>query len=189
MSTVIQNDKIENQKLGHGPGLYAVLETNMGQMTVRLEEEKTPVTVENFVSLATGTKEYKDPRTGQMSSAPFYDGTIFHRVIKDFMIQGGDRAGTGMGGPGYRFKDEFHPSLKHTGPGVLSMANAGPGTNGSQFFITLVATPWLDGKHSVFGALVSGSDVLAKIGSVKTAMMDRPASEVKLERVRIVREK
>ncbi len=126
----------------------ATLHTEKGDIKLHLTADKTPHTVNNFVFLA---------RQG------FYDGTIFHRVIKDFMVQGGDPTGTGRGGPGYRFGDEFHPKLKHNGPGVLSMANAGPGTNGSQFFITHVATPWLDGKHSVFGQVIEGLDVLFSI--------------------------
>src|SRR6185436_10027493 len=148
----------------------------------------TPETVKNFIGLATGEKEYTDPKSGQKSHEPFYDGTIFHRVIKDFMIQGGDRLGQGTGGPGYRFKDEFHPSLKHTGPGILSMANAGPNTNGSQFFVTLVPTPWLDGKHSVFGHVVKGEETLQQLGSVQTGAMDRPRNEVGIKKLRIVRE-
>jgi peptidyl-prolyl cis-trans isomerase A (cyclophilin A) len=179
---------ITEENLGLGKGLYAVIETTIGDMTLKLEEEKTPETVKNFVGLATGEKEYTDPRTNQKSTAPFYDGTIFHRIIKDFMVQGGDRLGMGTGGPGYRFKDEFHPTLKHTGPGILSMANAGPNTNGSQFFITLVATPWLDNRHSVFGALVKGKETLESLGKVQTGAQDRPKQEVGIKRVRIVRE-
>jgi len=127
---------------------YATIKTNKGDMRLKLFADKAPMTVNNFVFLA---------RDG------FYDGVPFHRVIKDFMIQTGDPTGTGRGGPGYRFPDEIHPELRHDGPGVLSMANAGPNTNGSQFFITHVATPWLDGKHAVFGKLVDGSDVLYAI--------------------------
>ena len=179
---------IEEKSLGQGKGLYAVFETNHGEMVVKLEEEKTPETVKNFVGLATGEKEYTDPRSGKKSQEPFYDGTVFHRIIKNFMIQGGDRLGQGTGGPGYRFKDEFNPSLKHTGPGILSMANAGPNTNGSQFFITLVPTPWLDNHHTVFGKLVKGEDVLAKLGAVATGPQDRPREEVKLQHLKIVRE-
>jgi peptidyl-prolyl cis-trans isomerase A (cyclophilin A) len=179
---------VTEEKLGLGKGLYAIFETTQGDMIARLEEEKTPETVKNFVGLATGEKEYTDPKTGKKGNDPFYDGTIFHRIIKNFMIQGGDRLGQGTGGPGYRFKDEFHATLKHTGPGILSMANAGPNTNGSQFFITLVPTPWLDGKHSVFGKIVKGEDVLAKLGAVATGPMDRPREEVGIKRLRIVRE-
>ena len=179
---------VSTENLGLGKGLYAVFETTLGQIICKLEEEKTPETVKNFVGLATGEKEYVDPRTQQKSTEPFYDGTIFHRIIKDFMVQGGDRLGMGTGGPGYRFKDEFHPSLKHSVPGILSMANAGPNTNGSQFFITLVPTPWLDNRHSVFGKVVKGEDVLMKLGTVPTGPQDRPRQEVGIRELRIVRE-
>lgn len=179
---------VSEEKLGLGKGLYAVFDTTIGEIVCQLEEEKTPETVKNFVGLATGEKEYTDPRTQQKSLEPFYDGTIFHRIIKDFMVQGGDRLGQGTGGPGYRFKDEFHPTLKHTGPGILSMANAGPNTNGSQFFITLVPTPWLDNRHSVFGHVVRGMEVLTKLGVVPTGPMDRPKQEVGIKALRIVRE-
>ncbi len=179
---------ITEENLGLGKGLYAVFDTNLGEMICRLEESKTPKTVENFVGLATGQKEYICPRSSQKSQEPFYNGTIFHRIIKDFMIQGGDRLGRGTGGPGYRFNDEIDPSLRHKGPGILSMANAGPNTNGSQFFITLVSTPWLDGRHTVFGELVKGEAVLQKIGVVATGPMDRPKEDVVLKAVRIVRE-
>jgi len=180
--------KIEEKSLGLGKGLYAVFTTTQGEMIAKLEEEKTPETVKNFVGLATGEKEYTDPKTGQKSTAPFYDGTVFHRIIKNFMVQGGDRLGQGTGGPGYKFKDEFHPSLKHTGAGILSMANAGPNTNGSQFFITLVPTSWLDNKHAVFGKLVKGEEILQKIGTVATGAQDRPREEIRIEKLSIVRE-
>ena len=179
---------ITEVQLGLGKGLYAIFETTLGEMVCLLEEEKTPETVKNFVELATGAKEYTDPKTGEKSNQPFYDGTIFHRIIKNFMVQGGDRLGQGTGGPGYRFKDEFNSSLKHSASGVLSMANAGPNTNGSQFFITLVATPWLDGKHTVFGRIVKGQEVLEKLGKVSTGPMDRPREEVGIQKLRIVRE-
>ena len=140
-----------------GDGLYAQLNTSKGKITIRLEYEKTPLTVANFVGLAEGTKKFT--AQGRKEGKPYYDGLAFHRVIADFMIQGGCPLGTGTGGPGYRFADEIDPTLKHVGPGILSMANAGPGTNGSQFFITHKATPWLDGKHTVFGKVLGKSDL------------------------------
>jgi peptidyl-prolyl cis-trans isomerase A (cyclophilin A) len=157
--------------------IFALFDTSEGQFKVKLFAEQTPKTVENFVSLAEGTK------TGK----PFYDGTVFHRVIPDFMIQGGDPEGTGRGGPGYQFADEFHPSLKHTKPGILSMANAGPNTNGSQFFVTVAATPWLDNKHSVFGEVVEGMDVVKRISTVPRNAQDRPQKEVRINSVKIER--
>ena len=166
--------------------LHAHFTTSMGSFTIRLFEDEAPKTVANFVGLAEGTKEFTDPATRKTVSRPFYDGLLFHRVIDRFMIQGGDPLGTGTGGPGYTFADEFHPSLRHRGAGVLSMANAGPNTNGSQFFITLAATPWLDNRHSVFGEVVDGLDVVKHIGRTPTRS-DRPVTPVTLESVKIQR--
>src|SRR5574338_1091011 len=160
------------------PGIYAHFDTTEGRFTVRLFEKEAPKTVANFVGLAEGSKEFKDPKTGAPTRRPFYNGIIFHRVIDGFMIQGGDPLGQGYGGPGYQFADEFHPSLKHDRPGLLSMANAGPNTNGSQFFITLAPTPHLDKRHSIFGEVAEGLDVVQKIGHVKTDRNDRPLTPV-----------
>lgn len=167
--------------------LYATLKTTMGDIVLLLHEDKAPRTVANFVGLATGTKEWVDPKTGEKVKRPLYNGTIFHRVIPGFMIQGGDPLGNGTGGPGYRFEDEFHPALRHTKGGVLSMANAGPNTNGSQFFITLAPTLHLDNRHSVFGELVKGQEVVIAIGNVPRGANDRPLKEVVLKEVVISR--
>lgn len=157
--------------------IFALFDTTEGSFKAKLFADKAPKTVDNFVALAEGTK------TGK----PFYDATVFHRVIPDFMIQGGDPEGTGRGGPGYQFADEFHPSLRHSKPGILSMANAGPNTNGSQFFITVAATPWLDNRHSVFGEVVEGYDVVQKISGVPRNAQDRPLKPVQLRSVKIER--
>jgi peptidyl-prolyl cis-trans isomerase A (cyclophilin A) len=165
--------------------LTATLRTNQGDIVLRLYPDHAPKTVRNFVELAQGTREWTDPRTRQRSQDKLYDGTVFHRVISGFMIQGGDPLGTGTGGPGYKFGDEFHPDLAFTRPYLLAMANAGPGTNGSQFFITTVPTPWLTGKHTIFGEVVEGNDVVDKISNVRTDSQDRPASDVVIESVEI----
>jgi peptidyl-prolyl cis-trans isomerase A (cyclophilin A) len=169
-------------------GTYARFETTEGAFKIRLFDKEVPKTVENFVGLAEGTKPWRDPKTGETKAEPFYDGVVFHRVIDGFMIQGGDRLGQGTGGPGYKFADEFHPALRHSKAGILSMANAGPNTNGSQFFITLAPTPHLDNRHSVFGEVVEGMEVVRKIGSVRTGAQDRPATPVVINRVAIERE-
>jgi peptidyl-prolyl cis-trans isomerase A (cyclophilin A) len=167
---------------------HALVHTNHGDIKVELFEERAPRTVDNFIGLATGQKEWTDPETDETKqSEPLYDDVLMHRVIEDFMIQGGDPTGTGRGGPGYQFDDEFHEELSHDGSGVLSMANSGPNTNGSQFFITLDAQPHLDGKHSVFGQVTDGMDVVDEIGSVQTDAQDRPADDVVLESVDIYR--
>ena len=168
------------------PGTFAQFETSEGNFTIQLFDKEAPNTVANFVGLAEGTKEWRDPATGERRKAPFYEGVIFHRVINGFMIQGGDRLGQGTGGPGYNFADEFHPSLRHSKAGILSMANAGPNTNGSQFFITVTETPWLDNKHTVFGEVVEGYDVVEKISKVKSSQ-DRPVKDVQIRTVTIER--
>ena len=160
--------------------------TSEGKFTIQLYDQDAPKTVENFVGLATGAKEWTDPRTGRKSTAPYYNGTVFHRVIDGFMIQGGDPLGQGTGGPGYKFADEFHAKRRHDKAGVLSMANSGPNTNGGQFFITLAPTPWLDNKHSVFGEVTDGMDVVKKIGSTATSKPgDRPVKPITIESVTI----
>jgi peptidyl-prolyl cis-trans isomerase A (cyclophilin A) len=165
--------------------LTATLRTNQGDIVLRLYPDHAPKTVRNFVELAQGSREWTDPRTGRASKDKLYDGTIFHRVIPDFMIQGGDPLGTGTGGPGYKFADEFHPDLAFNRPYLLAMANAGPGTNGSQFFITTVPTPWLTAKHTIFGEVAEGSDVVDKISHVRTDSRDRPETDVVIESVEI----
>jgi peptidyl-prolyl cis-trans isomerase A (cyclophilin A) len=167
--------------------LQAILKTSKGDITINLFPDHAPATVENFVGLAEGTREYQDDagRSGER----YYDGLGFHRVIADFMIQGGCPLGSGTGGPGYTFKDEFHPELAFTKPYLLAMANAGPGTNGSQFFITVGATPWLTGKHTIFGEVAdqSSRDVVDAIATTPTAAMDRPQEPVVIDSVEIVR--
>ena len=167
----------------------ATLHTSEGDIEIELFEERAPRTVENFIGLATGDQEWTDPETNEtVEDEPLYDDVIFHRIIEDFMIQGGDPTGTGRGGPGYRFEDEFHDELTHDGPGVLSMANSGPNTNGSQFFITLDAQPHLDGRHAVFGEVTDGMDVVREIGNVETDAKDRPVEDVVLESVTVDRD-
>jgi peptidyl-prolyl cis-trans isomerase A (cyclophilin A) len=167
--------------------LYATLHTTLGEIEVRLLPNHAPKTVRNFVELAEGTREWTDPRTGDTKQAKLYDGTVFHRVIPNFMIQGGDPLGSGRGGPGYRFADEFHPELSFNRPFLLAMANAGPGTNGSQFFITVAATEWLTNKHTIFGEVTRGEDVVTAISETATGPQDRPVQDVVLESVTIDR--
>ena len=165
---------------------YATFHTNQGTFKAKLMPDHAPITVANFVDLATGKREWKDPRDGARKSEPLYDGTKFHRVIPNFMIQGGDPLGTGTGGPGYRFEDEVGPgSPSFDKPGLLAMANAGPGTNGSQFFVTVAATSWLTGKHTIFGEVTEGMDVVEKLSTLPTDSGDRPLEDVVLERVEI----
>ncbi len=168
--------------------VLAHFDTTMGKFTAELFEDQTPKTVANFVGLAEGSKEWTHPKTRVKSKAPYYDGIVFHRVIEGFMIQGGDPLGLGSGGPGYNFEDEFHPTLRHDRAGILSMANAGPNTNGSQFFVTLGPTPHLDRRHSDFGAVIDGLDVVEKIGHAKTDSHDRPVTPIVMNKVTIERQ-
>ena len=168
--------------------MLAHFTTSAGNFTARLFDAETPNTVANFIGLADGSKEWTDPRTGRKVTQPYYNGTIFHRVIEGFMIQGGDPLGQGTGGPGYTFADEFHAKLRHSKAGILSMANRGPNTNGGQFFITLAETPWLDNKHSVFGEITDGMDVVKKMGTTATSKPgDRPVKPITIESITIER--
>jgi peptidyl-prolyl cis-trans isomerase A (cyclophilin A) len=175
--------------MSRAAGTYAIFETTQGNIVIRLLEAEAPKTVANFVGLAEGTIEFTDAKTGKKVKRPFYDGLGFHRVIPQFMIQGGCPLGTGTGDPGYKFADEFHPSLKHSKTGKLSMANSGPNTNGSQFFITVAATPWLDNRHTIFGEVVEGQDVADKISNLPRDGSDRPRTPVTINKLRIERVK
>ena len=167
------------------PGLYAVIYTSVGDIVCRLFPKDAPKAVANFRGLATGTKIWTDPRTGKKTHSPLYSGTVFHRVIPQFMIQGGDPLGDGSGDPGYKFEDEFSPDHTFDKPGILAMANSGPDTNGSQFFITVAPTPWLNGKHTIFGEVVSGQDIADKISEVPHDEQDKPLTPVKIIRISI----
>jgi peptidyl-prolyl cis-trans isomerase A (cyclophilin A) len=169
--------------------LYATLNTSEGPILVQLFPDHAPKTVKNFVELAEGTREWTDPRTGTTEAKKLYDGTVFHRVIPNFMIQGGDPLGTGTGGPGYQFGDEFHPDLSFDRPYLLAMANAGPGTNGSQFFITVAPTAWLTGKHTIFGEVAdqAGRDVVDRIAATQTGRGDRPTTDQAIQSVDVER--
>jgi len=182
-------DKKEKKEESLKPGLYAIFHTSKGDITCILFEKESPKTIDNFAGLANGTKEWTDPKTGKKVKKRFYDGLIFHRVIPNFMIQGGDPEGTGRGGPGYRFEDEFHPDLQFDKPGKLAMANAGPNTNGSQFFITTVPTPWLNNKHTIFGQVIEGQDVADKIEGVKQDGRNKPLEDVVIQKLEIKRVK
>ena len=177
----------QEKKAGGKP--YAQFQTSEGNFTIELFEKDAPKTVANFIGLAEGKKEWTDPRTGEKTTKPYYNGLTFHRVIADFMIQGGDPTGTGTGGPGYTFPDEFHSELRFDRPYLLAMANAGPGTNGSQFFITVVPTGWLNMKHTIFGQVADADSqkVVDSIATTDTDRNDRPLQEVVIERVEIER--
>lgn len=187
MFTLIPDAAAEEKPLPSG--LYAILNTTMGKITITLFEKEAPITVENFVGLSEGTKEWTDPKTRQKVKNPLYNGLIFHRVIPKFMIQGGDPMGSGMGGPGYQFEDEFSSSLKFDRPGRLAMANSGPNTNGSQFFITEGATPHLNNRHTIFGQVYEGQDVVHKIASTSRDRRDKPTTDVAIKTVEIIRVK
>jgi peptidyl-prolyl cis-trans isomerase A (cyclophilin A) len=177
----------KGEPMARAAGSYAVFETSLGNIVCRLFEKEAPKTVENFIGLAEGTKEFVNAVSGKKEKRNYYDGLVFHRVIPRFMIQGGCPRGDGRGGPGYNFADEFHPSLRHSKPGKLSMANSGPGTNGSQFFITVAATPHLDNHHTIFGEVVEGQDIADKISNVPRDSMDRPRTPVVIQKLRIER--
>jgi peptidyl-prolyl cis-trans isomerase A (cyclophilin A) len=170
--------------------LFATITTNHGDIRLELFPNHAPATVRNFVGLADGTGEWTNPRTGGKGEGALYDGTVFHRVIDNFMIQGGDPLGTGTGGPGYRFKDEIHPELQFNRPYLLAMANAGPGTNGSQFFITVTETPWLNAKHTIFGEVADAASraVVDAIATTAVGPMDRPVQDVVIETISITEE-
>ncbi len=192
-ATKIDKAKKESKKQktlakGKVKKMFAEFKTNKGSFKVELYFKHAPNTVENFVGLAEGTKEFTDPKTNKKVKRPFYNGLIFHRVIDGFMIQGGCPLGNGTGGPGYQFKDEFHPELKHSSPGILSMANAGANTNGSQFFITVAPTPHLDNRHSVFGKVVEGMTVVNTIAQSPTGSQDKPTQPITIESISIIRE-
>ncbi|ERG95413.1 peptidylprolyl isomerase [Haloquadratum walsbyi] len=176
---------VDDHEVADEKNPLVTLETTRGDMTLELFEQRAPQTVENFLGLATGEIEWSDPDTGETRTDSLYEGTIFHRIIPEFMIQGGDPEGTGRGGPGYTFDDEFHEDLNHEGAGILSMANRGPNTNGSQFFITLDSQPHLNGKHAVFGHVIDGMDTVEDIGSVPTDQDDKPMQDIEIESISI----
>ena len=179
----------ERENMASAEKLYATFDTSMGKIVCELFPTEAPETVKNFMGLAEGTKEWIDPKTGEKVKKPFYDGLIFHRVLDDFMVQCGCPNGIGNGGPGYRFKDEFNAKLKFDKPGVLAMANSGPNTNGSQFFITHVPTDWLNNKHTIFGQVIEGQDVVNAMGKVEKNNAGKPVKAVVLKKVTISKEK
>lgn len=183
-SASADSKKVET-KSTKGKVMFATIETTAGNIKIKLHGDKTPITVENFVGLAEGTKEFTDPKTGKKEKRPYFNDVIFHRVIPGFVIQGGDPTGTGMGGPGYKFKNEPHPELKHNKPGIVAMANAGKDTNGSQFYITLAPLPDLDGGYTVFGEVVSGQNVVEAIANAPRGREDRPVDPVKMTKITI----
>lgn len=187
MMTLIPEAIAGDKKLD--PGLYAIFNTSQGKITISLFEKEAPKTVANFVELAEGRKEWTDPNSREKVKRPLYNGLIFHRVIPNFMIQGGDPLGSGMGGPGYQFEDEFDSGLKFDRPGRLAMANSGPNTNGSQFFITEGATDHLNNRHTIFGQVYEGQDIVRKIARVPRNRRDQPDTPVVLETVEILRVK
>lgn len=181
-----QKKSKEPEKKGTPAVMNVTMKTSQGDIKLKLFADKAPKTVENFIGLATGKKDWKDPKSGkEMKGTPLYNGTIFHRVIPDFMIQGGDPAGTGMGGPGYRFEDEFQSGLKFDKPGILAMANAGPNTNGSQFFITVKETPWLNNRHTIFGEVTEGMDIVNKIVAAPRDGMDKPSTAITIQSIEV----
>lgn len=185
-NTMKKPEELLNLKAGQK--MSATIKTSLGDITVELYPDKTPITVGNFVGLSEGSQPWKDPKTGQeVTDKPLYSGTIFHRVIDQFMIQGGDPLGKGFGGPGYQFPDEISSELRFDAPGVLAMANSGQSTNGSQFFITQVATPWLNGKHTIFGKVTEGMDIVDKIAKVAKDANDKPIKDVIIEKIVIER--
>jgi peptidyl-prolyl cis-trans isomerase A (cyclophilin A) len=177
---------VKGEEMARPAGTYAIFETTLGNIVCKLFEKEAPKTVANFIGLAEGSKEFTNPMTGKKEKRNYYDGLTFHRVIPQFMIQGGCPRGDGRGGPGYSFEDEFHSLLRHSKPGKLSMANAGPNTNGSQFFITVAATTWLNQKHTIFGEVVEGQDVVNSISLRPRDRRDRPTTPVVLKSVKIV---
>jgi peptidyl-prolyl cis-trans isomerase A (cyclophilin A) len=186
-NALAQKKSKEPEKKGLPPVINVIMKTSQGEIKLRLFADKAPKTVENFIGLATGKKDWKDPRSGKvMKGVPLYNGTTFHRVIPDFMIQGGDPTGTGMGGPGYQFEDEFQSGLKFDKPGLLAMANAGPNTNGSQFFITVKETPWLNNRHTIFGEVTEGMDTVKKIVSAPRDAMDKPRTPITIESIKVL---